>query len=308
MKSALHRPNTIERKHYIPSQKIAVSFHPHLLYAGTLRQTLKWQEERHSHNFLEILFIKSGSGVVIFGGRQEERSLEVKRGDIVIYNPNVSHYERSSTGDPLEMLFFGVRNIRLVGLPENHLISEGLSEVFHTNGQYEFFERIFSSLVSEIESDQIFSRELSESFTRMILIMILRLVSKDDDKYLKNNESFFKAKAYMDQHYLQIESLESLCNEVFISKFYLTHLFKKYLGKTPLQYIIQKKLDLAKMFLVESDMTIKDIAARCGYEDPNYFCKLFKKHEGITAMNYRKKTDAPEKKPPYMAKMYHRQH
>jgi AraC-like DNA-binding protein/mannose-6-phosphate isomerase-like protein (cupin superfamily) len=294
MKSALHRPNTIERKHYIPSQKIAVSFHPHLLYAGILKQTLKWQEERHSHNFLEILFIKSGSGMVIFGSRQAERPLEVKRGDIVIYNPNVPHYERSSIGDPLEMFFFGVRNISLEDLPENHLIPEGVSEVIHTNSQCELFERIFSNLVSESESNQIFSRELGESFTRMILIMVLRFVSKDDKKYLKNNESFFKAKAYVDQYYLRIDSLESLCNEVFISKFYLTHLFKKYLGKTPLQYIIQKKIDLAKMFLVESNMTIQDIAARCGYEDPNYFCKLFKKHEGVTALKYRKKKHAPE--------------
>jgi AraC-like DNA-binding protein/mannose-6-phosphate isomerase-like protein (cupin superfamily) len=289
MKAALHRPNTVERKHYIPSQKIAVPFHPHLLYAGILKQTLKWQEERHSHNFLEILFIKSGSGVVIFGGRQAERPLEIGRGDIVIYNPDASHYERSSVGDPLEMIFFGVRNISLEGLPENHLIPEGADEVIHTGGQCGLFEQLFSNLVSESESSQIFSRELGESLTRMILIMILRLVSKDDRKYLKNNESFFKAKAYVDQHYLRIDSLESLCDEVFISKFYLTHLFKKYLGKTPIQYIIRKKIDLAKMFLGKSNMTIQDIAARCGYEDPNYFCKLFKKHEGMTAMEYRKK-------------------
>ena len=294
MKASLHRPNTVERKHYIPSQKIAVPFHPHLLYAGILKQTLKWQEERHSHNFLEILFIKSGSGMVIFGNRQAERSLEVKRGDIVIYNPDVSHYERASTGDPLEMLFFGVRNISIEGLPENHLIPEGSGEAIHTSNQCEYFEQLFSNLVSESESNQMFSRELSESLSRMILIMVLRLVSKDDKKYLKNNESFFKAKVYVDQYYLRIDSLEALCNEVYISKFYLTHLFKKYLGKTPLQYIIQKKIDLAKMFLVKSDMTIQDIAARCSYEDPNYFCKLFKKHEGMTAMEYRKKKHVHE--------------
>jgi AraC-like DNA-binding protein len=135
-----------------------------------------------------------------------------------------------------------------------------------------------------------FSRELSESLTRMILIMVLRIVSADDEKYLKNNESFFKAKAYVDQHFLQIDKIESLCNDVYISKFYLTHLFKKYLGKTPLQYIIRKKIDMAKILLIKSDTSIQDVAAHCGYKDPNYFCKLFKKHEGVTAVEYRKKT------------------
>jgi AraC-like DNA-binding protein len=192
-------------------------------------------------------------------------------------------------GDPLEMIFFGARNISLEGLPENHLIPEGTGEVVHTDGQFELFEQIFSNLVTESESTQMFSRELSESLTRMILIMVLRIVSEDDEKYLKNNESFFKAKTYVDQHYLQIDNIESLCNDVYISKFYLTHLFKKYLGKTPLQYIIRKKIDMAKILLFKSDMTIQDVAARCGYEDPNYFGKIFKKHEGMTAAEYRKK-------------------
>jgi AraC-like DNA-binding protein len=46
---------------------------------------------------------------------------------------------------------------------------------------------------------------------------------------------------------------------------------------------------MAKMLLVKSDMTIQDIAARCGYEDPSYFGKIFKKHEGMTAVEYRER-------------------
>jgi AraC-like DNA-binding protein/mannose-6-phosphate isomerase-like protein (cupin superfamily) len=287
MKSVIHRPNTVERKHYVPSQKIAVPFHPRLLYAGILKQTLKWQEAPHSHNFLEIILIKSGSGTVIFGEKPAEQFLDVKQGDIVIYNPNVLHYEKSSVGDPLEMVFFGARNINLEGLPENHLSPKGSGEAIHTGGQFELFTQVFSRLVAESELDKIFSRELCESLTRMILIMVLRLISEDDGKYLKGNESFCKAKAYVDQHYLQISNIESLCNDVYISKFYLTRLFKKYLGKTPLQYIIQKKMDIAKMLLIKSDMSIQDIAARCGYDDPNYFGKLFKKHAGLTAVEFR---------------------
>jgi AraC-like DNA-binding protein len=297
MKKELHRPDSFVRHHYIPNQKIAVPFHPHLLYAGILKQSLKWQEEPHSHNFLQIVFIKSGSGTIILGKQQHEKTIEIERGDIVIYNSNVFHYEKSSIGDPLETIFFGARNINLEGLPENHLIPEGVDEVIHTGGQFGHFEQMFSQLVTESNSNQIFSRELSESTARMILIMILRIISVDDEEFLRKDVSFVKAKAYMDQHYLQINSVESLCNDVYISKFHLTHLFKKILGIPPLQYIIQKKIDMAKMLLVESDMTIKTIAARCGYENSDYFCRLFKKHEGMTALEYRQKKPTHDDEP-----------
>jgi AraC-like DNA-binding protein len=148
---------------------------------------------------------------------------------------------------------------------------------------------MFSLLVEASSSSRIFSRELGEALTRTILIMILRIISGDDDKFLRKDELFSKAKIYIDQHYLQINSVESLCNNVYISKSHLIHIFKKNLGVSPLQYIIQKKMDMAKMLLVKSDMTIKAIAARCGYENPDYFCRLFKKHDGMTALEYRQK-------------------
>jgi AraC-like DNA-binding protein/mannose-6-phosphate isomerase-like protein (cupin superfamily) len=297
MKEKLHRPDSVARLHYIPNQKIAVPFHPHLLYAGILKQTLKWQEEPHSHNFLQIVFIKDGSGTIILGEGQNKRTIEIKRGDIVVYNSNVFHHEKSSMGDPLETIFFGARNVTLDGLPENHLIPEGADEVIHTGSQFELFEQMFSRLVTESSSSQMFSRELSEYTARMILIMILRIISVDDEEFVKKDESFVRAKAYIDQHYLKINSVESLCNDVYISKFHLTHLFKKNLGIPPLQYIIRKKIDMAKVLLIKSDMTIKNIAIRCGYENSDYFCRLFKKHEGMTALEYRQKESACDDEP-----------
>jgi AraC-like DNA-binding protein len=266
-----------------------VPFHPRLLYVGILKPILKWQEEPHSHNFLEILFIKNGSGTIILGEQQNKKTIEIERGDIVIYNSNIFHHEKSSTGDPLEMIFFGTRNVTLKGLSENHLIPEGVDKVIHTGRQFELFEQMFSRLVTESSSNQMFSRELSEYTARMILIMILRIISVDDEEFVRKDASFVKAKAYIDQYYFQINSVESLCNDVYISKFHLTHLFKKNLGIPPLQYIIQKKIDMAKILLIKSDMTIKTIATRCGYENSDYFCRLFRKHEGMTALEYRQK-------------------
>jgi AraC-like DNA-binding protein len=240
---------------------------------------------------LEIIFVKSGSGSIIIGSPSSEGEyfFEAKQGDIVIHNPNVLHREKSSPGEYLGTLFFGAQNVSLEGLPENFLIPKGTRGLVHTKEQAGLFEQLFTNLVSECNSSKVFSRELSESLTRMILIMILRIISEHDEKFLKHNESFFRIKAYVDQNYLHINNVESLCNEVFVSKFHLIRLFKRYLDIPPHTYITRKRMEMAKIFLRESNMSIQSIASRCGYEDCNYFYKVCKKYQGETALEYRKR-------------------
>ena len=130
-------------------------------------------------NFLEIIFVKSGSGVITIGGPSSggEYSFEAKQGDIVIHNPDVLHREKSSPGESLGTLFFGAQNIKLEGLPDNFLIPEAAHGLVHTKEQAGFFEQLFTNLVSESNSSKAFSREVSEALTRMILIMLLRIIS-----------------------------------------------------------------------------------------------------------------------------------
>ncbi len=54
------------------------------------------------------------------------------------------------------------------------------------------------------------------------------------------------------------------------------------------QYVTYKRLERAKELLRESNSTVAAISAQVGVDDYNYFCKLFRKHEGCTPMQYRK--------------------
>jgi AraC-like DNA-binding protein/mannose-6-phosphate isomerase-like protein (cupin superfamily) len=284
MKNTIHRPNTNERVHYIPSKRVEVLLHPKLRYAGVLKRSARWHESPHSHEFLEIIFIKSGYGTVIV----DECTTEVRSGSLVIYNARTPHNEISSTDDPLEIYFFAVQSVSLPGLPENSLLPEDQCPVLHSGEQASLFASYFSSLVKESQNDLHFSKEMTESLTRMILILILRILSLGNKTYLKTNEMYFKAKAYIDEYYASISSVDEVCLNVFISNYYLTHLFRLYGDKTPLQYIIQKKLELAKLLLLSTSLSVQDIAVRCGYEDANYFGKVFKSHEKITPAQYRR--------------------
>jgi LacI family transcriptional regulator len=65
--------------------------------------------------------------------------------------------------------------------------------------------------------------------------------------------------------------------------------FKYVLGHTIKAEITRVRLDRAKLLLQETDLAISNVSARAGFSEPKYFCEVFRKSEGVTAGNYRKK-------------------
>ena len=67
----------------------------------------------------------------------------------------------------------------------------------------------------------------------------------------------------------------------------LSHQFKQHTGETFRQFILNKKLDIAKQLLRTSDLSVIDIASRLGYWNPSSFMKIFKKQLNLTPDQYR---------------------
>lgn len=82
--------------------------------------------------------------------------------------------------------------------------------------------------------------------------------------------------------------LGSLSRKFNISLGYLSTMIKKETGKTYSEYVMNKRLNLAKELLHDSSLSIHEIVERVGYKDYFHFNKLFKKHYGITPSKYRK--------------------
>ena len=74
----------------------------------------------------------------------------------------------------------------------------------------------------------------------------------------------------------------------FVSKNYLYSSFSSYYNCTVNEYIIQRKISVAKTMLIETKNTAFDIAKALGFDNYSYFCKLFKKHTGLSPLKYRK--------------------
>ena len=82
-------------------------------------------------------------------------------------------------------------------------------------------------------------------------------------------------------------TLETLAKNVFVSAYYLSHLFRDEMNTTFSDYLAKKRVEEAKRFL-KSGMTVEQASARAGFKDSNYFTKIFKKYVGITPSRYRR--------------------
>ncbi|MNJ56730.1 HTH-type transcriptional regulator YesS [compost metagenome] len=83
-------------------------------------------------------------------------------------------------------------------------------------------------------------------------------------------------------------SLEIIGERLHYNPNYLSSIFKKEYGTTFSEYLVGYRLEMAKKWLVEGDMTIKEIAERLQYHNPQNFIRSFRKKEQITPGTYRK--------------------
>lgn len=282
MSQIIHRKDSEVRQHFLFNKSSAQNLKPKILYAGELKPTASWNEQAHEHEFCEIVFVRSGVGIV----QLEDKALPIGRGDILVYNPHVVHYE---AGNDLSFYCFAINKIKLENLPENFLLEEGASPVIHTGSNADILEFYFAQLIAEAEQKLYYYDDISESLVRAILGYILRILAYGDKSYFKTNESYIQAKKYMDENYAEIKSISDICRSLYISRYYLTHLFKEYSGVSPIKYIITKRIELAKTLLTTTDLPIGEIALRTGYVEINSFIKTFKNIENLTPAAYRVK-------------------
>jgi YesN/AraC family two-component response regulator len=83
-------------------------------------------------------------------------------------------------------------------------------------------------------------------------------------------------------------TLDSLASYVAVTPNYLSLQFHKETGQTITSYIQNERLEHAILLLNSTNDSIQEIAALCGFPDPNYFTRVFKKKKGITPKEYRK--------------------
>ena len=96
-----------------------------------------------------------------------------------------------------------------------------------------------------------------------------------------------EACVYISEHLAENITLEHMASLLHVSQYYLSKLFKEEKGDNFIKYVTNLRMNKAKDLLQDSSLSIKEITAATGYNDQNYFSKLFKLRYGITPTEFR---------------------
>ncbi|MCR5284471.1 MAG: response regulator [Treponema sp.] len=144
----------------------------------------------------------------------------------------------------------------------------------------ETFNNAFATLSTENDI------KLIKEFTQQFLMECTHAVSSI--KKAEENPIIKKVCTYVDENLSHDISLDTAADFAGVSSFYLSKLFKEEKGETFINFISDKRLEKSRKLLSETNLSIKEITAEVGYNDQNYFSRIFKNKYGISPKEYRK--------------------
>jgi AraC family transcriptional regulator len=82
-------------------------------------------------------------------------------------------------------------------------------------------------------------------------------------------------------------SVDRLAERAGLSRAHFVRVFTAALGQPPSDYVQTRRMERVERLLLASEMTVADIARACGFADPNYLAKVFRRHRGMAPLDYR---------------------
>ena len=258
-----------------------------LLYVTTSKYEGDWHSTLHTHYFTELFYVLRGSGKFIVG----DSDFPVKESDLVIVNPNVEHTETSLNSSPLEYIVLGIDNLSF---------SFGFEEVDNSYSIYNYrpyrqeMEFYLQALLKEITIKELNYQTVCQNLLEVLIIKMMRHTSYSLSiaSSKKTNKECAAAKRYIDANYKTNITLDTLAGITHMNKYYLVHAFGSFIGLSPINYLIARRIDESKTLLQSTDYSISQISEIIGFSSPSYFSQAFKKSVNLSPNDYRKKVKA----------------
>lgn len=241
-----------------------------------------WPSVLHTHHFTELFYVLDGEGMFLV----EDKKIPVRADDLVIINPNVTHTEQCDTKQRFEYIVLGVSGLQFsnaTGLHHNYSVHN-----FHSNKKEVIF--ILQSILKEAQKKEENFLDVCQNLLDILLIYLMRknesAMIADDSKKASRECRFIEQ--YIDEHFSEDISLETLSSLTYMNKYYLVHAFKNYKGVSPINYLIDKRIQEAKTLLETTNFSIAKIAQHVGFSSQSYFSQIFRKVTGETPIKYKK--------------------
>lgn len=256
----------------------------HLLYvqeAGRLKSLRQHSHHREGLDSWLFVIVLAGQGSFCY--RDETYSMGPQ--DCILIDCHYPYSHQSSREDPWEIMWvhFSGATADAYGAYYTELAS---SAVFHSDSPNDYvliLQRCMSlHRVGTVKSEFLMSKLLTDLLT-LCIVSILHEEEPEEHGQLE------KIRGYIDGHLQSRLSLTTIADTFYMSKYYLARIFRQTYGVTVGEYISGKRITYAKELLRFTDNSIDEIAHLCGIPDTNYFAKVFRRLEGCSASEYRKK-------------------
>lgn len=263
------------------------------------RLSQSWKEYffvPHWHSELELLVVEEGVMELVVGGH----SYVLNKGAMVLFPPNVLHtaYRVETKHCCFSCAVFSEKFISSVTLDtiqkkvliplfisdfsENYLISTNGTKL---NEQWEHFSKALS-----------FKGPLKYLMVKGLLLQILsEILLQGNNSFSEKQSESIRSKRekkilnFLDDHFSEILTLDTLATSLNLSKEQFSRFFRQSFRQSPMQYLTQFRLQKACHLLINSDWSVEEIAQATGFDNGNYFSRVFKKHLLTTPSEFRKK-------------------
>ena len=201
----------------------------------------------------------------------EEKEYILSAGDGILF-PQGSVRIRKGSSTPASYCSFNIFSERFTPMVKGYI-----PQCLHldTVRTIESVKKAFSSL-----SEMRFQKCLSLFY--YLYCQLVETVKSNENPYIK------QIKKYIAMHYREKITLEAVADAVHLTPQYCCTLFSKCVGQTLFDFINAKRIEEAQGLIITTVMPLAEIAALCGFDEYNYFSRIFKKETGIPPRQYRR--------------------
>lgn len=261
--------------------------HVKLLYISEARYDSEWHCQLHSHPCTEVFYCIKGSGEFHVGGAV----YPIRENDLVIVNSNVEHKETSTQADPLHYFVLGIEGLDISDYQKDsrYLILNFMAEKWE-------IQHLLRSLSREVMGRRLGWAWIAQYDTEILLTYVVRhsKLNVQYDPAQNNSRECAVVRRYIDEHYSEPITLDTLADTAHVNKYYLIHSFHREFGISPIGYLTERRLRESRYLLENTNLSLSQISHMVGFSSPSYFSQRFRRHMGLSPKDYRKQHRAPK--------------
>ena len=258
---------------------------PHLAYVCDVdTRSSSMPRNLHAHRHVaELVLVYHGRGIYRIGGERYAAG----EGDLIVLNAGVVHEEVGGCADGMASYCVGVSGLELVKMPPDCILPADVVPVFRLREDYEEIAALFRVVVHEGYAGR---TEVAEALARALVARVFSFARQNAEKAEpQESELGQKIRLYLDAHYMEDLRLKDVAEALHMSASHASHLFREESGMSPMQYVALRRIGEAQNLLINTQMSMTDIAAQVGYNNSNYFQNVFRRALGMPPGDYRRR-------------------